>query len=139
MKLSVSRSVCQHGRLSACQLVCHQSFSSMAHRIFPKFYMQLECLKVEKLTGPIFFRNSHFKEKTKKSSKIEFFWLLLKIESIFVFFYLKVVNKSILHDSAKTSYLGKSWFSIYDLKYSQPIRLQYSVIINTSGRNQLVP
>ena len=35
----------------------------------------------------------------------------------------------------KTLFLGKYWFS-YSLKCSQPVKLQYSLIINISGKNQ---
>ena len=38
----------------------------------------------------------------------------------------------------KTACLGKIWFFSYGLKCSQPIRLQYSLIINISGRSQLI-
>ena len=45
----------------------------------------------------------------------------------FVFFILKIVYDSVLHDSAKIPCLRKIWFFSYGLKCSQPTWLQYSL------------
>ena len=50
----------------------------------------------------------------------------------------KMVHNSVHFDSLKTAFLGKIWFS-FGIKSSQPIRLQYSLIIIICGRNQSIP
>ena len=50
-----------------------------------------------------------------------------------------MVHDSVLYDLAKTAYLGKIWFFSYGLKYSQPIRLQHSLIVNIFARSQSIP
>ena len=51
-----------------------------------------------------------------------------KFNPLMSFFTIKIVQYSFLYDSTKTACLGKIWFSSYDLKSSQPIRLQYLTI-----------
>ena len=47
-----------------------------------------------------------------------------------------MVHESGLHDSAKIPCLVNIWFFSYVLKCSQPIRLQYSLLITLEGINQ---
>ena len=51
---------------------------------------------------------------------------------------LKIVYNGVLHDSRKTS-LEKTGFVSYYLTCSQPVILQYFLIIDISGKNQSMP
>ena len=53
-------------------------------------------------------------------------------------FYPKIFHNSAFYDVVETSCLGKMWFFFsYVLKCSQPIRLQFSLITNISGRKSV--
>ena len=53
-------------------------------------------------------------------------------------FYPKIVHKSVLYNSAKTTCLKKILFDSYGLKYLQTIRLHYYLIINISPDQELI-
>ena len=109
----------------------------MGHWIFLKFYVKLEGLNCQKLTKPNFSVKFSFREKN--SSKIGFFGFCQKFNPLMrLFDYPKIVHGCVLYYSAKNSCLEKMWFFTYGLKCSQPIRLQYSLMINISGRNQVI-
>ena len=55
------------------------------------------------------------------------------------FFNPKTIHYSVLYNSARAQCLGNIWFFSNDLKCFQPIRLQYSLIVNISGSNQSIP
>ena len=55
-----------------------------------------------------------------------------------MYFFLKTMHNSVLYDSTKSPCQGKLRFFSHGLKCSQQIRLQYSLIINFSGRNQSI-
>ena len=72
------------------------------------------------------YKSAYFEKKRLPSggSKVNIFWDW---------------PNSVLYDSAETARQGKIWFFSYDLKCSQPIILQYSLIINISGRDRAMP
>ena len=49
-----------------------------------------------------------------------------------------MVHNSV-YDSVKTTCQGKIWFFSYCLKFSRSVRLQHSLIINTTESNQSIP
>ena len=57
---------------------------------------------------------------------------------MYMFFTIKIVQSSVLYDSTKAPCLRKIQFFSYCLKCSQPIRLQYSSIMNVFGRNKSI-
>ena len=65
----------------------------------------------------------------------------LKFLEILNYFLLEAILSERLYDSlfpCSSMNLEKIWFASFRPIYTQPIRLQDSLIINTSGRNQLI-
>ena len=99
-------SVCQKVSISVGQ---YQFLSRTTHRvflklerIFLKFYIKVESLRVEKLTEPNFSEKFSFSEKATKFLQNRVFWLLSRNLCFDVsFLNLKMVHNSVIYDSAK--------------------------------------
>ena len=84
-----------------------------------------------------FFLKFYVKVVAPNCSKMSFLAFFKKRKEIIYSFTVKMVHSNVVYDYARTC-LGKICFLSLALKLSQPIRMQYSLIINISGRNHLI-
>ena len=83
-----------------------------------------------------FQKFSFWDKNAQKFLKNRFFLAFAKYLIWYVLFNPKKVHSSVLYDTAKTPCLGEILFFSYGWKYSQPVKFQYSLIINISGHRQ---
>ena len=73
-----------------------------------------------------------FNKKIYFLEKKGFFGFYKNLIHWYLFFTLKMEHSNVLYDSTEIPCFGKTWSFSYGLKFSQPIRLQHSLIVNIS-------
>ena len=106
-------------------LSVYQQVSKMAHKICLKVYIKLEGLKSQKLIQLKFSEIFFLGEKVQNVLQIKAFWFFKKF-------------RIIRYRFTKAACLEKIQFFSCVPKCSQPVRLQESLIINISGKNQVI-
>ena len=94
-------------------------FSKTADRVFMKFHINVWFLKVRQSR-----KNIIFGEKNRNIFKSRLFGFGKKIVPLMCYFWVCMMHRSCLYDSAKTACFGKTFFSSYKRKSSRLIRLQ---------------
>ena len=78
------------------------------------------------------------KNSPKNPSNIVFLVFAKKFNQLMCFLFTLKMIQAAFFMTSKTPFLGKICLFSYGQQCSQPVRLHYPLIINISGRNQLI-
>ena len=112
---TVSQSVSQSGSQN-------HFFSKTADRIFMKFHINFQFLKDKNVIQSR--KNLILGGKARNIFKSRLFGVSEKIVPLMCYFWVYMMHRSCLYDSAKAACFGKISFSSYKRKCSRSIRLQ---------------